>query len=67
MAFLVFVRFCFFLPTVYFARQFKRLAKSLSGRVTGQLHFLVLQTKQLILLTELVQQNQSGGTGEMAL
>lgn len=34
---------------------------SVSGRVTGQLHFLVLQTKQLILLTISVHQYQSGG------
>lgn len=37
---------------------------SVSGRVTRQLHFLVLQTKQLILLTISVYQYQSGGAGE---
>lgn len=37
---------------------------SVSGKVTGQLHFLVLLTKQLILLTISVHQYQSGGAGE---
>lgn len=54
-----------FFPAGCLARQLYCLA-DVSGRVAGQLRFLVLQTEQLILLTTSVHQIQSRGAGKMA-